>query len=255
MKTTKKREKTFLGLLVLLSLSSLAMTQNHQAVPAARAYVMSYRDFRLHTEIHIQNVRSLGLALYDRYHDTEFKEVSRQMLAEKLRWHDHEKLASERELMALGYEHSSPLGERLYQYYGEDKLKLSVAERVQFQDLIEELNFFAGKYELSFYQKYGLLSDQSEPDIVAQKMALIEKVADLVERESNPISVEEFHREKMKPAEDFLSDPFEKKMARYLQQRYQDTVRLNPLGQRTQQAVGARNLPVRCQGVYINGSG
>lgn len=255
MKITKKREKTFLGLLVLLSLSSLAMTQNHQAVPATRAYVMSYRDFRLHTEIHIQNVRRLGLALYDRYRDTEFKEVSRQMLAEKLRLHDHEKLASERELMALGYEHNSPLGERLYQYYGEDKLKLSVAEREQFQDLIEELNFFAGKYELSFYQKYRLLSDQSEPGIVAQKMALIEKVADLVERESNPISVEEFHREKMQPAEDFLSDPFEKKMARYLRQHYQDTVRVNPLGQRTQQAVGARNLPFRCQGVYINGSG
>jgi hypothetical protein len=255
MKKTKKREKAFLGLLVLLSLSSLAMTQKRQTVPATRAYVMSYKDFRLHTEIHIQNVRRLGMALYDRYQDTEFKGVSRQMLAEKLRLHDHEKLASEKELVALGYEHNSPLGERLYQYYGEDKLKLSVAEREQFQDLIEELNFFAGKYDLAFYEKYGLLSDPSEPDIVAQKIALIEKVADLVERESNPISIEEFHREKMQPAEDFFSDPGEKKMARYLQQRYDDTIRLNPLEQRSQQVLGARNLPFRCHGIYLNGAG
>lgn len=238
---TKKREKAFLGLLVLLSLSTLAMTyQQVASPPATRAYVMNYKDFRLHTEIHIQNVRRLGMALYDRFQDTDFKNVPRQMLAEKLRMHDHEKLAAEKELVALGYEHNRPLGERLYDYYGEDKNKLSPAEREQFQGLIDELNYFAGKYELSFYQKYGLISDQSEPDVIAQKIALIEKVADLVERESNPISSEEFHREKMMPAEDFLSNPREKQMARYLQQHYEQTI------------VVSRLVPPRCQGIYVN---
>lgn len=240
---------------MFLSVSLMAMTSKNTIQVQPVKYVMTYKDFRLHTEVHIANVRRLGMALYEKYKDSEFKNVPRELLFMKLGLHDYEKLASVKELRKWGYHSERSLGERLYDYYGQDKesQNLSPAQKEYFQDLIDEVNEYAVKIDLEFYQKYGLNPEIPEFNDIIEKMNLIARVSDLVERENNPVSPEEFHREKMLPAEDFLASNDEKEMARFLSNGYVGAVQSNPLEARLREITRVdMKVGGSCRGMYVN---
>jgi hypothetical protein len=209
---------------VITFLICLNFTLSCHAAARENEYVHNFGDFKTHTSVHIQNVQRLALFLYYQYRSTHFSDVPEQVLREKLLSHDFEKLASRENLQKYGYENQKPISERLYLYYGKNKNASS-----KIVQLIKEINNYEGMSNENLYRKYGLLNDDGTLNEIAQKISLIEKIADLVDREKNPVSPEEFGVEKMLPATEFLDHPMEKALALELAKNYYQVVRQNPL--------------------------
>jgi hypothetical protein len=207
--------------LIFLSFSLIALKGKDDI-----RYVHNIEDFRTHTSTHIHNVYTLGMHLYYKYQNTIFRDLPEQVVKEKLLSHDFEKVATLSQLRTIGYDHDKTFLERLYENYGQTK-------NDNMLDLINELNHYAEYYERSIYSRHSLLNPDGSLSLIAQKISTIEKIADLVEREKNPISSEEFGRQKMMPARRLLRTSLEKQLALELAQAYSNIVPLNPLIHRT----------------------
>lgn len=203
--------------LILLSFSLIAFKGKNDI-----RYVKDLKDFKTHTSNHIQNVYSLGMYLYYQHRTTLFKDIPEHIIREKLLVHDYEKIADIENLKPHGYQDNRTFLERLFDYYGNRK-------NSGMKNLINELNSYAGFYDQSIFKKYGLLNRDGSPNEIAEKLIMIEKIADLVEREKNPISKEEFGKPKMVPAANYLNGRLEKTLARELAKVYSTVVPVNPL--------------------------
>lgn len=185
-------------------------------------YVQNINDFKTHTHTHIQNVYGLGMYIYYKHQETLFKDVPEHIVKEKLLNHDYEKLATIHTLNKAGYKHHRSFVERLYDYYGKQKTE-------NMNDLIRELNKYAKHYDHAIFRKHNLINSDGSLTSVGRKISMIEKIADVVEREKNPISREEFGLHKMRPAKDFLETPFEKALALELSKAYPEVIQPHPL--------------------------
>lgn len=200
--------------LIVLCSSMIAMKDNNEK------YVLTIDDFRTHTITHIRNVNALGMHLYFKYKDTIFKDVPEHLIRAKLAEHDKEKVVDLNALRREGYTADKPLLDRLYENYGKPKKNMA-------DGLLMDVAFYAHRYESNFYKRYSYLGKSK--DNVARKIALIEKIADLVERERNPVSPEEFGTHKMRTASDLLMGQLEKSLAVELAKVYHFVVQPNPL--------------------------
>jgi hypothetical protein len=187
-------------------------------------YVHSLNEFKTHTANHIQNVGRLGMHLFYQHRSSLFNDVPEYMLREKLLHHDFEKLASSQKLSEYGYSNSKSFAERLYEFYGKNK-----NDSARIKELVHELNSYAEQYDEEFFKKYDLVTEDGKLTQVAEKIILIEKIADLVEREKNPVSPEEFGVERMIRASSIFNHPFEKTLAHELANFYLEVVKPNPL--------------------------
>lgn len=187
-------------------------------------FVQSLNDFRTHTSQHIKNVNLLGMLIYQTYKDTLFQDVPEHLLQEKLQLHDFEKIATLPELRELGYTKSTTFTQRLYKHYGTSKKDMP-----SIKSLIFELNSYATLIEFTFFQKHNLLNPDLQPSPIAEKLQMIEKIADRIDREMSPISPEEFGVARMRRAKAYLNSPLEKSIAKNIAKIYHRVVPVNPL--------------------------
>lgn len=187
-------------------------------------YVNNLKDFKTHTSNHIQNVYRLGMYLYYQNKDTLFQDIPEAVIKEKLLKHDYEKFASLEDLQRFGYDKKNIFVERLYGFYGKKQ-----TEDSKLSALVVELNDYAARYDNLFFRKYGYLDKNGKPKIIAMKISLIEKIADIVEREKNPITSEELGIPRTKKSNIFFTNALEKKLADNLANNYIQIVPPNPL--------------------------
>lgn len=173
-------------------------------------YVQNVSDFKLHTSIHIQNVVLIGLEIFNQFKESHFKDVSLNLLLEKLQKHDSEKIISKEELARNGYKQQKDFSERLFEIYGVDIATLDTKQKESFSRLIEELNSYSHKQDFLFYRKHNLLLPDGSLTKEAVMIQFIERIADLVERSKNPISTEEFGRVAMMSALSFYANTKDK---------------------------------------------
>lgn len=206
--------------LIVCSFLSISAKEKHEI-----RYVHNIDEFKTHTRNHIQNVTKLGLYLYYQHKNSYFKDVPEEVLREKLLYHDFEKTANLETLKFLGYQHEKTFHERLYELYGQS------ISRSNFKaiSLVRELNNFAQKFEHQVFEKHGLMDANGGLNSVVQKIKAIEQIADLVEREMNPVSPEEFGVNRMRKASAFLRNERDLQMARELARAYHQVVQPNPL--------------------------
>jgi len=211
---------------VLLALHSKS-EQNGDSRPH-RKYVHDIDDFRLHTLQHRHDVFLIGIAGFEKFRHL-FPNVHEETLLSFLNAHDLEKTATLDDLKKIGYTGERTFLERLYDYYNVDNEKMSAEEKAEFNKLRDELNRFAGRYQFKFFFEHKLISPNGELSEEAKEIILIERIADLVDRDENVISLEEFNRAKMKDAKDYFEDPQIKSVVAYLEENYLRIVPPNPL--------------------------
>lgn len=136
-----------------------------------RKYVNSIEDYYYHTSLHIKRVELLAWQLYKQNYN-RYKTVSPFLLLEFLKLHDHTKIQGK-------------FLNELYPYYG-DKSHLKSKDWRHFKKLIKELNQKDKKILTNFFK---------DNKIKMKDRALfleIEKIADLVDRNLNEVTPEEF---------------------------------------------------------------
>jgi len=219
----------FLGICLMTMLVSFIVGLVN-AQDLQRKYVRSQDEFNIHTKIHKHNVLLLGMSLYEKYKKTFFKNVSEEILMEKLLLHDYEKTASVEELRRFRYTNESPFYSRLYDFYQKDNLTMTENERVEFDKLRDELGLFEGKYQYLFLKKYNLLeADGITLTDEAERIVFIDRAADLVDRYMSEVALEEFNRDEMKSAHSYYSDRLFQEMILHLEENYHKIVPKNAL--------------------------
>ncbi len=202
-------------------------------------YVNTINDFKTHTNNHIQNVTRLGMYLYHQHKHTYFKDIPEHIVREKLLYHDFEKVAHLEALQQFGYTNERNFSERLYDLYGRSIGNTNFKAKA----LIQELNEYADKFESELLAKHNLIDQSPRSLSVIEKIQRIERVADLVERQMNPVSPEEFGVREMRSATLFLNSQLEMQMARELTRAYHQIVRPNPLIYVVKSSVLTKTLP------------
>ncbi|MES2769273.1 MAG: hypothetical protein V4596_09010 [Bdellovibrionota bacterium] len=219
---THFNNKSLYTCLIFISFSLIALKSKEDI-----RHVKNLEDFKVHTQTHAQNVYTLGMYLYNEYKETHFKNVPEHVLIEKLRMHDYEKLASVEDLRDLGYKNKLPFADRLYNFFGQNKYDSVNSKKIK--ALIQELNFYAKQYDEAVLKKHGLLNVDGTPNSIGQLIILIEKIADIVEREKNPITPEEIGIKKARKASAYLNGLWAKNLAENLAGVYHQIVQPNPL--------------------------
>lgn len=163
--------------------------------------VNSVEEFYEHTQKHRARVKALGLELF-KSQPTLFEGLNQWQVEQALAAHDQAKVRASS---------LAPDGRPFYQVlykegYGK-KMDLTIVNALNAND----------KAIMSVTQeKIGI---GNNPDLQA-KITRIEKIADLVDRGLSPVSTEEFGRP-MEKASSFLSDIEDRKLAEFLEHKYQ----------------------------------
>ncbi len=143
-------------------------------------------DFRRYTEFHQERVRILAHEALRRYPE-RFSHVSAELLNRYLALHDRNKLAP-------------TFLEPLFSLYGQSVSQMSEAEQKRARTLIESFNAADAKDVSDFFER------NPESRGAKEQLEKLEKIADLVDRGSSPLSSEEFGRA-MQPASRFFQSP------------------------------------------------
>lgn len=191
---------------------------NTARLSAGRKFVFGLEDFELHIRLHRQRVMTLGLEVFEKYPNA-FPSINKAQVIEFLSLHDMAKI----DPVLTPAKYQASFLQMLYRYYGLPRNLLSQAQQKTMDEVIHELNKADRALVLRYFQESGLLGFNNEPLAPARELLLIEKLVDLIDREMNPVSSEEFAR-KMRPASDFLNKDFERAMARSLKNRYFDLI-------------------------------
>jgi hypothetical protein len=198
------------------------------AWPAASSgtqFVENFDDFRTHVHAHRYRVRALGLALFRSEPLFAQIGVTEQDVYEFLSGHDHAKIlpnpkAPGRTMMR-----------RLYEIYATDPLHGDSVKSAHARALIGSLNAQDDALSLKRLQRMGFLTRTGKPKVPALALLRIERIADVVDRNLDPVAQEEFSRLERAPLEPFFTsadgylDQAGLEMARFLSQIYLRVVR------------------------------
>jgi hypothetical protein len=180
-----------------LSLGILIMLNMTFTISQAELYVADINDFKSHIQNHQIRVLQLGSFLANH----NFPELPIQQVQEFLSLHDQSK-TSDKMLNAL------------FLFYGKKATEsLTSNQSLILSRIIEELNASDLNLIKTYFEEHNISSDDQN------KLFLIEKIADSVDRAMDPIAEEEFGR-KLQFASDFLGTEFERSLAKTLESNY-----------------------------------
>ncbi len=167
-----------------------------------RVYVHGPQDLADHFRLHVQRVKRLGLALYDSHPD-DFPGIGREDVKAFLSVHD---IAKFNRLAAL------------YSIYGIGYHPPTAELREKVEEIVEGLN----EADLRIREAY--LRDF--PIRAVNSLYRIERIADVVDRNTDPVAKEEFAISlgQEPPLSAFLKEPRDLEMGRELKDRYGDLV-------------------------------
>lgn len=186
--------------------------------------VNSVEDYVTLMKAHITRVRILGLKLLKLYPEI-FEGVPSELLLSYLSLHDQAKVEisidflKKHRLMAR----STTLASDLYsQIYGVSIRALPVERRAPFLMIVQELNQKDEEVGMEFFKMHRLLLDDGSLSVLAEKLKLIEHIADISDRVNNRMSPEELGA--ILPEEHWFSKPEVLHMALHLKSVYEETV-------------------------------
>ena len=186
---------------------------------AVRAYVQNEKDLTQHFKLHIQRVTALAMELYDSPPNPElFAGISRQLALDFLSLHDQAKINDSEEFRRKYWvEQVDKNGKRLESFitrlmenYGTDKRSLSDELRAEAEHTIRTLNLADDNVANGFFKAHGLLDEQGKRTEIAERLKILEKIADCVDRNTDPVAREELSLPTTKPPklDRFLSEPY-----------------------------------------------
>jgi len=174
------------------------------AIRTDTVFVRTQSGLRIHNRAHIQRVRKLTLALYDRFAG-ELPGVDRKLLEEFAALHDYEK--NNRSILRKGME---PVDRSLWKKYHQI---LPAGGR----QVVDDLNGLDENVLRTFFKKHGMLTPGGELTELAKTYKDLTEISDFVDRGLSPVSAEEFNKE-MKLGSQWLKDPKHIVMAEYLEE-------------------------------------
>ena len=193
---------------------------------AERRYVNNSSDLHVHFETHIQRVARLGSALYQAHREL-FPGVSHEQVKDFLSVHDRTKVDDSAEFRRQFW--TEPTGasfiEKLYSLYGKGYAFLADPANERSKQIIDHLNATDKRVATDYFRRQGMLDASGDPNAQAKILLRIERIADVVDRNSDPVAMEEFNIQKQRPLGDFVRDPIDLALALELKSRYQSTVR------------------------------
>ncbi|OFZ55827.1 MAG: hypothetical protein A2428_07420 [Bdellovibrionales bacterium RIFOXYC1_FULL_54_43] len=195
----------FLTVIVTLGCPLLiAVAFGADAIRTDTVYVRTQSGLRIHNRAHIQRVRKLTLALYDRFAG-ELPGVDRKLLEEFAALHDYEK--NNRSILRKGME---PVDRSLWKKYHQI---LPAGGR----QAVDDLNGLDEMVLRDFFKKHRMLTPSGELTELAKTYKDLTEISDFVDRGLSPVAAEEFNK-KMKLGSQWLQNPKHVAMAEYLEE-------------------------------------
>ncbi len=159
---------------------------------AGRRFVQSEADLRIHFEAHIGRVKLLGIALFERNRERyEGAGINVQMVKDFLAVHDQAKLddtplfRAKFHDLATSPDDLKPILTRLWEVYATSDLK-------RIKPVVDYLNRADDRVAAEFFSKLKI--PEPHKSIVVALLKEIERVADRVDRNLDPVAGEEFGR-------------------------------------------------------------
>ncbi len=212
---------------VLLLLLALFAGFGAVAETGDNTYVRTRSDLQRHYRLHIFRTRRLGLALYD-MDPSEFPGVTRDQVDEFLTLHDRAKLDSSAKFQQRFW--ADPPGgqailDRLFAIYGVGYSPADPAVQANVLSTVRSLNAADRNVGRAYFNSQGMIFEDGQLTNAARSLLRLEHIADIVDRASDPVTMEEFRLEEgnRPPLSKFLS-PEDEPLARRLQQRYGEIV-------------------------------
>lgn len=237
LKTVQKRllRLMVIGLLLASHWSLVSADPTSQGGKSSSAEVSTNRfingagDLHAHFTLHIKRVGILANALYQEY----FKDVpglDAALVKDFLNIHDQTKIDSSLEFRKSfwgfsGVESAKPFINRLFEFYNNQPKPDDVARKATLQTLVQELNATDKKVGEDFFRRRGLLNPDGTPGVIAQALLKIERLADVVDRNTDPVAMEEFGLKTQVPMSRFLTDPQDLAKATSIKNRYFELTR------------------------------
>lgn len=203
-------------------LTALSVLHCFTAFAPPRQYVQTVDDLERHFKLHISRVVRLGTWIYDN-NPGEFSGVTRSQLEEFLSLHDQAKINSSAAFKAEFWVEpleTPPFIRRLFERYASVNASLPEAEMEKTKQLIANLNATDSRVGQEFFKRRGMLDKDGKPNEVARQLLRIERIADVVDRKSDPVAQEELSVRKERPFSDFLSSGTDLAIAAQTEARY-----------------------------------
>lgn len=191
-----------------------------------RRYVNSPGDLKVHFTTHIKRVSRLGVELYDSHPDL-FPGVTREDVREFLAVHDQTKIDDREEFRRSFWVEKAEAAfiDRLYFLYGKGYGFAADPANAAWTGVISSLNATDRRVAMDYFRRRGLLAADGEPTERAKTLLRIERLADVVDRNSDPVAMEEFNIKEQRPLGEFIRDPVDLILAQELKQKYRATVK------------------------------
>lgn len=196
------------------------------AVGAGRDYINSISDLEDHYRTHIRRVGILALSTYDENRAT-FPDITRQDVIDFMKLHDQAKINDTPEFRRTFWIDPEPLTrpsmlERLYSIYGLGYRPASEADRARIDAIKMSLNGADRNVAVAFFKERGMLQPDGQPDARARALLRLERIADVVDRGSDPVAREEFNfpQGAGPPLDVYLQHPDDLALAVPLKERY-----------------------------------
>lgn len=187
----------------------------------ARRFVHSLDDFRFHTMLHRMRLVRIGFALHRRF-PAAFPGIDPSQILDIFLAHDLEKVADSPEFFEA-YEVPEDLriqfARQLYAFYNTPRERLSAEEQARKKRVIDEMNAL-GRRIMSDLMDRLELGEQARASFLR-----MERLADVIDRNTDPVAMEEFALTEQLPLEMFLQGEENLAMARAIQADYFEITR------------------------------
>ena len=193
---------------------------------AERRFVKNSSDLQVHFSTHIERVARLGVALYQAHREL-LPGVTHDEVKDFLSVHDRTKVDDSAEFRRQFWVESGGPSfiDKLYLLYGKGYAFVADPANGQAKQVIDQLNATDKRVAMDYFRRHDLLDATGEPNERAKFLLRIERIADVVDRNTDPVTMEEFNIQKQRPLSDFVRDPADLALAIELKQKYQSTVR------------------------------
>lgn len=184
--------------------------------------VQSPEDYRIHMAAHRQRLIVLGKELKRNFPE-RFSNVSEQNIGDWLALHDQSKVNLHPEFLDHFHQQNpeDQIATRLYQQlYGRPISSLPEEEKIEAIALINELNKMDSEIAARMARWLHLIDNNGNESPALQELRYIEKIADIVDRELDPIAAEEFGKKPWPAEEAFPGDLAAAQMISHLRLNY-----------------------------------
>ncbi len=224
----------FRAFLLGLFLGTSALLNSSFALPASKRFqqnefVRNLDDFKHHILLHRMRVVRLGLVIRNRWPE-KFGSLTDIEIFDFLRLHDIAKWFDSPRFREEFWPTSSqrqPLSfaERFFEFYGVQLDHLEGAEKDRFRRLIADLNKSDQAVTLKFFRNQPRLrATAMGPNPRAILLLELERLADLADRDSDPVAGEEMGLAERKSLRRFVADSEELGLLRDLREDYPQIV-------------------------------